>query len=318
MIKYMYFDSKKNSIQKGDSDDYGIPKNNDFVWLFMQSSQEAEIKKVCKDFSVDGKYFRTFSKENRSTRYSIDPLIFVFMDYYLENGRIKSSRNLFILKENALIIVMQQRSVFYSDLFDKLVSSFETTKTKSLVRLMYQFLLEDVEENYDVVERVETIIMELEKDVTSGKNGKRIHDIIKFKRMIYRMSRRFWGSAKIVYLIKRGLTPLKVDVESIILLDDVYNTYMQQIDILSSAKEMLSDILAVYEIRVQNDLNIVIKKLTAITVILMVPSLIASVYGMNFRFMPEIGSPLGYPLAVLSMVFSSVILYYFFHKKKWF
>src|SRR3989304_8775308 len=103
------------------------------------------------------------------------------------------------------------------------------------------------------------------------------------------MSRRFWGSAKIVFVIKKGVTPLKVDVESIILLDDVYNTYMHQIDILSSDKEMLSDVMAVYDTRVQNELNIIIKKLTGITVILAAPTLIASIYGMNFKFFPEIG-----------------------------
>jgi magnesium transporter len=183
---------------------------------------------------------------------------------------------------------------------------------------MYQFLMDDVDENYEVVEKIENIIVDLEKDISSGKNSKRVHDIIKFKRAIYRMSRRFWGSAKIVFLIKKGLTPLKVDVESASLLDDVYNTYMHQIDILSSAKEMLSDVLAVYEARAQNDLNIVIKKLTAITVILMVPTMIASVYGMNFKYMPELAWEYGYAFALASMVASIAVLSYFFHRKKWF
>jgi magnesium transporter len=317
MLKHMYYNAGKNTITQGEGVNYEIPKNNDFAWVFMQSPIYSEVQKVCKDFSIDLKYFKTFSRENRSIRYSINPLIFVFIDYYLENNKVKTSRILFVLKENALIIVMQRKTIFHRDLFDQLVKEFEVSKKKNLIRLMHQFLIDDVDENYEVIERVENIIAHLEKSVNSG-NEKKVHDIINYKRAIYRMSRRFWGSAKIVYLIKKGLTPLRVDMESMVLLDDVYNTYMHQIDILTSAKEMLSDILAAYEIRVQNDLNLVIKKLTAITVILMVPTLIASMYGMNFKHMPELDSPLGYPVTIILMLSSILVLAIFFHRKNWF
>jgi magnesium transporter len=317
MIKYMYYNGTNNEVKKGTNLDYKLPSKNDFIWLFMQNPAEGEIKKVCRDFSIENKYFRTFSKEHRSVRYLMNPLIFVFMDYYLEANKIKSSRILFILKENALIIVMQRKNTFHNELFDKLVDSFEQLEKKSLLRLMYQFLMDDVEENYEVVERVESIIMDLEKDIVSGKNGKRVQDIIKFKRAIYQMSRRFWGSAKIVFVIKKGLTPLKVDVESVLLLDDVYNTYMHQIDILSTAKEMLTDILSIYDSRMQNELNLVIKKLTSITVIIMVPTLIASIYGMNFHHIPELDWQLGFPLAILLMFISIFASMVFFKRKKW-
>jgi magnesium transporter len=316
MIKHAYYSSPKNAISNGNSD-YKIPAKNDFVWVFMQNPSEAETKKISKDFGIDNKYFRTFSKENRSVRYSINPLIFVFMDYYLENNRIKSSRILFALKENVLIIAMQHKNTFHSELFDKLAGSLEHMEEKSLLGLMYRFLLEDVEENYEVMEKIESIIMDLERDIVSSKNSKRVHDIIRFKRAIYRMSRRFWGSAKIVFVIKKGLTPLKVDVESVLLLDDVYNTYMHQIDILSSAKEMLTDILAIYDARAQSELNLVIKKLTAITVILMVPTLIASIYGMNFRFMPELEWEYGFYAILLIMFIAMASSLTFFKKRGW-
>jgi magnesium transporter len=315
MIKFLYYNSSTNEIKKGNDLSYAVPTNNDFIWIFAQRPDDKEIAKISADFGVEQKFFKIFSKESRSVRYSISPLVFVFMDYYLENGHIKNSRILFILKENALIIVLEQPTIFHNELFDQLVDSFKPVKKKSLVRLMYQFLMDDVDENYEVLEKVETTIMDLEKDILHGKH--RVEDIIKFKRRIHRMSRRFWGSAKIVFVIKKGLTPLKVDIESTRLLDDVYNTYMHQIDILSTSKEMLSDILAIHNTAVQNDLNLIIKKLTAFTVILLVPTLIAGIYGMNFAYIPEFRWEFGYPFALLSMAVSIAILYYFFHRKKW-
>ena len=47
------------------------------------------------------------------------------------------------------------------------------------------------------------------------------------------------------------------------------------------------------------------------------PTLIASIYGMNFHFMPELDWHLGYPLALLLMVVSAVLPYLFFRRRGW-
>ena len=60
------------------------------------------------------------------------------------------------------------------------------------------------------------------------------------------------------------------------------------------------------------------KRLTAFTVILMVPTLIAGIYGMNFHFMPELSSPLGYPLALLGMLATMGGAALFFRARDWF
>jgi len=63
--------------------------------------------------------------------------------------------------------------------------------------------------------------------------------------------------------------------------------------------------------------NRIIKIFTIVTVIFMPPTLIASMYGMNFKFMPEIGKVWGYPFAIVLMVLSSVLTVSFFRYKKW-
>jgi len=63
--------------------------------------------------------------------------------------------------------------------------------------------------------------------------------------------------------------------------------------------------------------NRVIKIFTVVTVIFMPPTLIASMYGMNFQFMPELKEKWGYPFAIILMVMSSILTLLFFKKKKW-
>ena len=63
--------------------------------------------------------------------------------------------------------------------------------------------------------------------------------------------------------------------------------------------------------------NKTIKIFTVATVIFMPPTLIASIYGMNFKFLPEISWKLGYPLALFFMIFSVVVTLVLFRKRKW-
>jgi magnesium transporter len=63
--------------------------------------------------------------------------------------------------------------------------------------------------------------------------------------------------------------------------------------------------------------NNIIKLFSVMAVVLMPPTLIASIYGMNFKDMPELEWHLGYPIAIIAMVAAAVVPYYIFKIKKW-
>jgi magnesium transporter len=64
--------------------------------------------------------------------------------------------------------------------------------------------------------------------------------------------------------------------------------------------------------------NAIIKIFSVASVALMPPTLIASIYGMNFKHMPELDWPWGYPLALCVMVLSAALPFLYFRKKGWF
>jgi magnesium transporter len=64
----------------------------------------------------------------------------------------------------------------------------------------------------------------------------------------------------------------------------------------------------------QND---IIKLFSVLAVIFMPPTVIASIYGMNFKEMPELQWQWGYPLAIVLMITAAIGPYLFFHWKKW-
>ena len=64
-------------------------------------------------------------------------------------------------------------------------------------------------------------------------------------------------------------------------------------------------------------LNAIFKIFSVAAVVLMPPTLVASIYGMNFKHMPELDFEFGYPLAIGIMILAAVLPYMWFKWKKW-
>jgi magnesium transporter len=63
--------------------------------------------------------------------------------------------------------------------------------------------------------------------------------------------------------------------------------------------------------------NAIIKIFSVAAVVFLPPTLIASIYGMNFEYMPELNWPFGYPLAIALMVLSAILPYVYFKRRGW-
>jgi magnesium transporter len=68
---------------------------------------------------------------------------------------------------------------------------------------------------------------------------------------------------------------------------------------------------------ISNEQNQIIKLFSVMAVMLMPPTLVASIYGMNFRHMPELDWPFGYPAALALMFLSGLVPYLYFRKRGW-
>lgn len=100
-------------------------------------------------------------------------------------------------------------------------------------------------------------------------------------------------------------------------LRDVEEHLLRVADGADAIRDILTSLLEVRVGQTANDLNEVMKKLSAWAGIILVPTLIAGVYGMNFDVMPELGWGAGYPAALLLMASSAGLLYRGFKRKGW-
>lgn len=98
---------------------------------------------------------------------------------------------------------------------------------------------------------------------------------------------------------------------------DVTEHTIRVAELADNIRDVLTSLLELRVSQIANHLNVVMRKLTAWAAILLVPTLIAGIYGMNFRAMPELDWQFGYAGALVIMLGASLALYVMFKKKEW-
>ena len=98
---------------------------------------------------------------------------------------------------------------------------------------------------------------------------------------------------------------------------DVYDHTIQVIDTIETFRDMVSVMLDIYLSSVSNKMNEVMKVLTIIATIFIPLTFIASIYGMNFKYIPELEWHWGYPVILFVMVAVGISMLAFFRRKRW-
>jgi magnesium transporter len=131
-------------------------------------------------------------------------------------------------------------------------------------------------------------------------------EILRLRRELL-MIRRVAGPERDVMNVLIRRDPPLFSRKEILYFQDVYDHLLRVTDTVDIYRDMLSSVLDANLSMVSYTLNIVVKRLTASSIILMSITLIAGIYGMNFTYMPELDWRFGYPLALgLMMVIATI------------
>jgi len=152
------------------------------------------------------------------------------------------------------------------------------------------------------------------------------------------LARRIYDLSQEVMSVQRAVHPLvgmlgalldgaqkyALGIELERLLRDVLDHVARLVERADSYRAILDNALQVHSTLVTRSMtrtalaqNEQMKKITSWAAILFAPSLVGAIYGMNFRYMPELDWPLGYPFALLLMLVVAAVLYTVFKLKKW-
>lgn len=196
--------------------------------------------------------------------------------------------------------------------------------------VLYAILDQVVDEYAPVVAGLENDIDEIENQLFNDDAAvsRRIYEL---SREVIDMQRTTHSLGKVVEALQDGFDKYGVDLELQRHLRDVLDHVLRIVDRVDAFRALLHSALTVNSTLVgqrQNEemrrlsetslaQNEEVKRISAWAAILFAPTLVGTIYGMNFNHMPELHWQAGYPLAILLMLATSLILYVIFKKRRW-
>jgi magnesium transporter len=184
--------------------------------------------------------------------------------------------------------------------------------------LLYTVLDTAVDGYFPLLDQISENIDGLEDRILEGRgNTVLLREVLNLKRQLLEL-RRVLGPMRDVAntLLRREVEIL--DDEALPYYQDLYDHLVRVLDSLDLYRDLVAATLDAHETVTTNNLNQIVKRLTAVTVLLMVPTLIAGIYGMNFFFMPELELKYGYPAVLLAMLLIVLGLGWFMRRRGWF
>ena len=134
---------------------------------------------------------------------------------------------------------------------------------------------------------------------------------------IYYLKRKASLCKKLLLLTKEVLNAVKVGKEDAPALQDARDLHVKLVTLYDQVHEDTNNLLNIYLSLSARKTNDVMKILTIFSVFFMPLTFIAGIYGMNFKFMPELTAKWGYPLTLLSMGIIVVVIFIWFRRKHW-
>lgn len=192
------------------------------------------------------------------------------------------------------------------------------TVGKDAGNLLYVLLDAVVDGYFPLLDALSERIDNLEDAIVAGKQEQTtVPQLLDVKRELLELRRILAPQRDVANTLLRRESDL-ISETAVPYYQDLYDHLVRVLDQLDLYRDLVAAVLEANLSVISNNLNAVMKRLTAFTVVLMVPTLIAGIYGMNFHLMPELSWPFGYPLAVAVMLGLMAAIAGYFWRKDWF
>lgn len=222
-----------------------------------------------------------------------------------------------LLGANYVISLQESDDDLFGPVRDRLRQGIAKFHQMGASYLAYSLMDVTVDDYFAVLEKLDDAINGLEELSAVEYNTETMRHIQTLRRRVIGVRRAAWPLREVIAKLEHRESPL-VAASTNIYFKDLYDHIIQVMDTSETFREILSNIFDIYLSSVNNRMNEVMKLLTIISTIMLPMTFVAGVYGMNFRFLPEIRWRYGYPMALGLMFSIAVGMLAYFRKRKWF
>jgi magnesium transporter len=221
-----------------------------------------------------------------------------------------------ILGDNYVISLHENDTDIFAPVRQRLKSSSGRIRKAKADYLAYALLDLIVDHYFLVLEQLGEVVEDLEEELVTNPGPTTLNKIYSLKRNTIMIRRAVWPLREVVSQLERSDSAL-IEENIILYLRDVYDHVTIAMDSIETYRDILSGILDIYLSSISNRLNEVMKVLTIIATIFIPLTFIAGVYGMNFKYMPELEWHYGYFLTVGIMITVALLMLHFFKRRGW-
>ncbi len=182
--------------------------------------------------------------------------------------------------------------------------------------LAYSLLDVMVDNCFPILEALSNRAEDLEASILKQPRTELITDIHQLKRDLLMVRWVVWPMREVVSFMRRDSHECITDTTRIYLMD-LYDHVVQLIELIETYREIASDLTETHISSVSNRMGEIMKVLTLIGTIFIPLTFLAGVYGMNFKYFPELEKEWAYPAFWMVCVITAGIMVYFFSRRKW-
>jgi magnesium transporter len=243
-------------------------------------------------------------------------IVLKMLDGSQKNGEINTEQVSLILGPNFIFSFQEAGGDVFDPVRERIRNNKGRIRKMGADYLAYTLLDAIVDNYFIILEKMGEKIEILEEKVVTLPTPETLGVIHHLKREMIFLRKAVWPLREVIGSLERGESPFMSESTKLYL-RDVYDHTIQVIDTVETFRDMVSGMLDIYLSSVSNRLNSVMKVLTIITTIFMPLTFIAGIYGMNFKYMPELEWPWSYPIILLLMFGVGIFMLFYFKRKKW-
>jgi magnesium transporter len=223
----------------------------------------------------------------------------------------------FVVKnDNTLISFQEKPNLLHQSILKKIMNNNSRIRKMGVDFLAYEMMDLIVDSYFEVLDKMGSHIEEFELRAMDEGDKLFMMDLQKSKQSLMQIRRVIWPLREnIAFIIRLEDSFISDDLDPFF--KDLQDNMLQIIETLETNRELLEGILDVNLSAISNRMNSIMKVLTIVSTIFIPLTFIAGLYGMNFRFMPELEYHYAYPISLGVMMLIALGMIIIFKKKKW-
>jgi len=300
---------------------YLFPQEPFVTWINVVGIQQVEVlEKLGNCFTVHPLAMEDILNTEQRPKiedYGRDLFIVVkLISFNEKKDEVEAEQISLILRPHALLSFQEKEGDDFAPVKERLRAGKGRLRKMGADYLAYTILDIVVDQYFAVLERLGERIEVLEGKLLNDPGAATLQKIQNLKKEMLLLRKWIWPLREVISSLERGEFP-GIQENTRVYLRDVYDHAIQVMDSIEVYRDMLSGMVDIYLSSVNNRMNAVMKVLTIIATIFMPLTFLAGVYGMNFKHMPELDWPWGYPLVWGLMAVIAGIMLALFRRKKW-